>query len=142
MAHGGVRWRTALFGGSIAVMEHLPDHIQAALAEDLTIDITTTGRSSGEPRRIEIWFMNVDGTVYITGTPGPRDWYANLIAHPQFTFHLKGSAIADLAANAAPVSDHDERRRLFEAATSEWYVQRVPIHEMTAAAPVVRVSFD
>ncbi len=44
-----------------------------ALATDRVIDITTTGRTSGAPRRIEIWFHRVGDTVYITGTPGrPR----------------------------------------------------------------------
>lgn len=123
-------------------MEHLPADVQAALADDLTIDITTTGRRSGEPRRIEIWFMHVDGTIYITGTPGRRDWFANLSANPAFTFHLKGSVVADLPAQAVVVSDHEERRRLFAAATSSWYVERIPIHEMIATAPVVRVTFD
>ena len=33
----------------------LPDEVRDALERDLTIDITTIGRRSGEPRRIEIW---------------------------------------------------------------------------------------
>ena len=67
----------------------------SALATDQVIDITTTGRQTGQPRRIEIWFHRVDDQYYITGTPGrPRSWYANLLAHPQFTFHLKQSATA------------------------------------------------
>ena len=51
---------------------------QEALASDQTIDITTIGRRSGAPRRIETWFHRVNGRVYLTGTPGRRDWYANL----------------------------------------------------------------
>jgi deazaflavin-dependent oxidoreductase (nitroreductase family) len=86
--------------------------IEHALAIDLTIDITTTGRKSGVPRRIEIWFHRVDGRVYITGSPGTRDWYANLLAEPAFTFHLKGSARADLPAVAAPVEGAEKRRVL------------------------------
>ncbi|NNF69098.1 MAG: nitroreductase family deazaflavin-dependent oxidoreductase, partial [Acidimicrobiia bacterium] len=74
----------------------LEDPILQALRTDLTIDITTVGRVSGEPRRTEIWFRNLDDQVYITGTPGPRDWYANLVANPSFTFHLKESVTADL----------------------------------------------
>lgn len=42
--------------------------IQRALATDRTIDITTTGRQSGELRRIEIWFHNVDAAGAV-GTP-------------------------------------------------------------------------
>ena len=69
-------------------MSAMNDQIRDALAKDRVIDITTTGRVSGEPRRKEIWFHNLDGNLYITGTPGKRDWYANLVAHPEFTFHL------------------------------------------------------
>ena len=63
--------------------------------------------------RIEIWYHVIDGTVYITGTPGPRDWYANLLAHPEFTFHLKDSAAADLPARATPVTGEAQRRAVF-----------------------------
>ena len=48
--------------------------------------------------------------LYITGTPGSRDWYANLVANPQFTFHIKQSAQADLTARAASIRDQDQRR--------------------------------
>ena len=74
----------------------------------LIIDITTTGRKTGEVRRIEIWFHNLDGRLFITGTPGKRSWYANLVAHPEFTFHLKEGVTADLPAHATPA---DGKRR-------------------------------
>ena len=72
--------------------------IQQALDRDLTIDITTYGRKSGQPRRVEIWFKRVGGRTYITGTPGPRGWYANMLARPEIIFHLKESVQADLPA--------------------------------------------
>ena len=91
----------------------MSDETSAALARDRVIDITTIGRKTGEPRRIEIWFHRLDGRYYITGTPGrPRDWYANLVAHPGFTFHLKESATADLPATARPITDPAERRQV------------------------------
>ena len=87
-----------------------------ALASDRVIDITTTGRQTGQPRRIEIWFHRLGGKYYITGTPGrPRSWYANLVAHPAFTFHLKESATADLPATARPVTDPAEREKVLAA---------------------------
>ncbi|MBV9577101.1 MAG: nitroreductase family deazaflavin-dependent oxidoreductase, partial [Chloroflexi bacterium] len=66
--------------------------------EDRTIDITTIGRRSGQPRRIEIVFYRVGDDIYLSGIPGPktRDWLANLAAHPDFTFHLKQAVVADL----------------------------------------------
>jgi hypothetical protein len=90
--------------------------VEAALAQDQLIDITTTGRTSGEQRRIEIWFHRLDGRYYITGTPGrPRGWYANLVADPSFTFHLKQSATADLPATARPITDPTGRAQVFDA---------------------------
>lgn len=70
--------------------------------EDRTIDITTTGRRSGLPRRIEIVFYRLDDDIYLSGIPGPRtrDWLANLAANPQFIFHLKHDVVADLPATA------------------------------------------
>jgi len=84
--------------------------VERALKQDRTIDITVVGRRSGQPRRLEIWFHNLDGRIYISGLPGPRDWYANLLAHPEFTFHLKESVQADISARARPVIDPERRR--------------------------------
>lgn len=89
--------------------------IQNALETDRTIDITTIGRTSGEPRRIEIWFHNINSRLYITGTPGTRDWYANMLENPEFTFHLKESAQADLSARARPITEKAERREVLSA---------------------------
>jgi deazaflavin-dependent oxidoreductase (nitroreductase family) len=86
--------------------------VKDALGRDRTIDITTRGRKTGQLRRTEIWFHNIDGQVYITGTPGRRDWYANMVAHPEFTFHLKQSVQADLPARATPILDATRRRAI------------------------------
>ena len=79
----------------------------SATLEDRTIDITTTGRRSGEPRRIEIVFYRLGDDIYLSGIPAPqiRNWLANLAAHPRFTFHLKGRVVADLPATATVVVD-------------------------------------
>jgi deazaflavin-dependent oxidoreductase (nitroreductase family) len=88
----------------------MDEEVRQALERDRTIDITTRGRKTGQPRRKEIWFHNLDGRLYITGTPGKRDWYANLVANPEFTFHLKQSVRVDLPARATPILDQDSRR--------------------------------
>jgi deazaflavin-dependent oxidoreductase (nitroreductase family) len=61
------------------------------LAKGAVVDITTTGRRSGRPRRIEIVFHNIGGRIYISGTPPPRrrNWLANLDARPELTLHLR-----------------------------------------------------
>jgi len=90
----------------------MDERVQDALGRDRTIDITTRGRNTGQLRRTEIWFHTIAGQVYITGTPGRRDWYANLVAHPEFTFHLKQSLKADLPARATPILDMARRRAI------------------------------
>jgi deazaflavin-dependent oxidoreductase (nitroreductase family) len=118
---------------------------------DHTVDITTIGARSNEPRRIEIWFHNVDGTVYLTGQPGPRAWYANLLAHPRFTFHLKHGVHADLPATATPITDPAERARLFDAILAgidDLYARRGSDRRVARRerwltdSPLVRVSFE
>ena len=54
--------------------------VSRALEQDRVIDITTTGRKTGQLRRIEIWVHNVEGRLFITGTPGRRHWFANLVS--------------------------------------------------------------
>lgn len=117
------------------------DVVRSALAADPTVDITTTGRRSGQPRRIEIWMMVVDDRFFITGTPGPRDWLANVRADPELVVHLKGTDAVDLAAVAAEVSDEPTRRRVLEHLTTSWYRGQVPLDELVATAPMVEVSF-
>lgn len=117
--------------------------IEQALRTERTIDITTTGRNSGQPRRIEIWYHHVDGRYYITGSPGSRDWYANLLAEPSFTFHLKGAVKADLPASARPITAPAKKEAVFRSlpwTSSELSGDKVA--EWVAGAPLVEVEFQ
>jgi len=113
-----------------------------ALSTDRVIDITTIGRASGQPRRKEMWFHNIDGKVYITGTPGARDWYANMVAHPEFTFHLKESTTADLPARARPITDADERHTVLTALLAKLGRSPDQVAEWEEQSPLVEVTFD
>jgi deazaflavin-dependent oxidoreductase (nitroreductase family) len=114
--------------------------IAKALEHGETMDITTIGRKSGEPRRIELVFHNVGGRVVISGHPGrPRDWLANLAANPHFTFHLKRSVQADLPARARVITDRTEREGLLRPIARLW---RIDHALMVASAPLVEVTFD
>ena len=119
----------------------MEQHVRQALARDRTIDITTIGRRSGQPRRAEIWFHNLDGRIYITGLPGRRDWYANLLADPRFTFHLKESTAADLPARAIPVT-HSEERRAILARILDALGRPGDLDAWISDSPLVEVSFE
>ena len=118
----------------------MDEKIQQALQSDQTIDITTTGRRTGQPRRIEIWFHNLDGRIFITGLPGKRDWYANLRADPMFTFHLKDSVRADLPAKATPILAEDERRAILARITQN-VGRSNDLETWVKDSPLVEVEF-
>jgi deazaflavin-dependent oxidoreductase (nitroreductase family) len=119
----------------------MDDPIRAALARGGTIDITTTGRHSGEPRRIEIVFHRIDGRMWISGMPSPRrrSWIANLEADPRLTVHLKGPlAVADLPAVARIVTDEAERRTILDRVARAW--RRTDVDRMVAQSPLIEVT--
>jgi deazaflavin-dependent oxidoreductase (nitroreductase family) len=118
----------------------MDEQIQHALARDRTIDITTRGRKTGQLRRTEIWFHYINGQVYITGTPGRRDWYANLLAYPEFTFHLKHSVKADLPARATPILDRARRRAIITAIHQKLGGFR-DLEAWVEGSPLVAVAF-
>jgi deazaflavin-dependent oxidoreductase (nitroreductase family) len=116
------------------------DRVVEALGSGGTMDITTTGRRSGQPRRIELVYHNVDGRILISGKPGfPRSWIANLRAEPRFTFHLKHGVRADLSAAARVITDEAERERVLRPIAERW---RINLAVMVASAPLVEVTFD
>ena len=96
--------------------------LQDAYEHGGVVDITTVGAKSGLPRRIEINFLALDGSYYITGNPGnKRDWLANMKANPGFTVHIKAGEIRDVAATATEITDPDERAGvLYRILTDGW----------------------
>lgn len=121
----------------------LDPKVQEALERDLVIDITKTGRKTGEPRRREIWFHNVDGELYIVGLvlPGSRSWYANVLADPRLTFHLKETAQADIPAHATPLTDPAERRMVLERVCAN-LDQMDMLEARVAESPVIKVDLE
>jgi deazaflavin-dependent oxidoreductase (nitroreductase family) len=118
------------------------DLVRDELADDPTVDITTTGRRTGLPRRLEIWMLDVDGRFFITGTPGRRDWLANLTADPRLVVHLKRHAHVDLAARATPVGDASTRRSVLDHLSATWYREQEPLDLLVDTAPMVEIVFD
>jgi deazaflavin-dependent oxidoreductase (nitroreductase family) len=116
--------------------------VEQALGHGHTIDITTIGRHSGEPRRIEMMFHSFGGRLYISGMPAPgrtRAWLHNLRANPSFTFHLKQRVQADLPATAREITEPVERRQAIEKVARVW--SRDP-QVMFEHSPLVEVSIE
>ncbi|GID65222.1 hypothetical protein Acy02nite_31030 [Actinoplanes cyaneus] len=116
----------------------MTDEVRQALDRQRTVEITTVGRRSGQPRRIETWRYVAAGRYWLTGSPGARDWYANLVAHPGFTLHLDGH---DLRVRGRVVTDPDERARVFGEIVPalDWAGS---LASWTAGSPLVEIELD
>ena len=118
------------------------DHaVRGELTRSQLIDLTTTGRHSGERRRIEIFLHSVNGRLFISGQPVPgrtRAWIYNVAADPDVTIHLKVRTVADVPATARVVSDPTERRPLIEAAARRW--GRTDIDVMLEHSPLIELT--
>jgi deazaflavin-dependent oxidoreductase (nitroreductase family) len=120
----------------------MDDTIRHALDRGQRIDITTTGRRTGTPRRIEIVFHNLDGRIIISGIPvagRTRGWLYNLQADSRITIHLKGpGAQADLDGTARVITDPAERREVLAGVARNW--GRTDLEAMVAYSPLIEVS--
>lgn len=104
------------------------------------VDISTTGRKSGQERRLEIVLHNIDGRLYISGQPSRRrrSWLANLDANSNFMLHVKRGARADLPATAREITDPVERRRVLQQVARHW--RRDDVDTMVQYSPLIEVT--
>ena len=92
-------------------------------AGDWSVEITTLGRKSGEPRTTTIWFVTEDGVVWVqSGKGGRTDWYRNLVANPEVSlrfgdFRLRG--------RAERIADPKEAARVHALFLSKYWTARI-----------------
>ena len=87
-----------------------------ALAGETYCYLTTTGRVTGKPHTIEIWFALEQGQLYLmSGGRGRSDWVRNLRRRPQVSVRI-GSANFGGQAHIIAGADDDAlaRRQLLE----------------------------
>jgi deazaflavin-dependent oxidoreductase (nitroreductase family) len=101
-----------------------------------TIDLTTYGRKSGHPRRIEIWWFRVNGRFIITGTPGRRDWLANVRANPSVIVHVEGR---DIQATVSVIEDREQKLEVFNEPNTRWYSTQTQLDRLLDEAPMIEV---
>lgn len=107
-----------------------------------TFDIATRGRRSGRVRRIEIWYFLIGDDLFITGTPGRRDWRANLAADPRLTVYVIHGDPLEVDGRGEAVIDPVERRTIMEQIIKRepWFAdQGHALDDWVAASPLVRV---
>jgi deazaflavin-dependent oxidoreductase (nitroreductase family) len=118
----------------------LEDWVRRALGRSGVIDLTTIGRRTGQPRRIEIFLHSIEGHLYISGIPRadrPRAWLLNVAAHPEVTIHLKLGVTADIPGRARVIDHEQERRAIIPLVAANW--GRTDIETMVAHSPLIEV---
>ena len=116
--------------------------IHRVLSRGHLVDLTTYGRKTGLPRRIELVFHAIDGRIILSGMPRarPRAWLLNIRANPRVVLHLKGVVTADLPATAREITEPDERRRVMQSVAANW--NRTDVDLMVEQSPLVELLID
>ena len=85
--------------------------VDPSLASESYCYLTTTGRVSGEPREIEIWFGLDGDTLYmLSGGRDRSNWVKNLIREPEVKVRL-GDRSFEGRARIVSSGDEDARAR-------------------------------
>ncbi len=96
--------------------------------------LTTTGRKSGKPHEIEIWFgLQGDSLYLLSGGGHDSDWVKNLLAQPSVHVRLGKQTYE---ATARVVQDAEEQhlaRRLLAAKYYHWETGE-PLNDWAATA--------
>ena len=79
------------------------DALKDRLSKSSEITITVTGRKSGRPVSIPVWFVSEDDKLYLVPVKGSdTQWYKNVLKNPSIRVKA-GGAEAEL--KATPVTD-------------------------------------
>lgn len=98
--------------------------------------LTTTGRRTGQPRTVTIWFALGPGTVYLTGGAARPQWCRNLAVHPEVVVEIGGER---WRGRARIVEDPDEADAVRERFVRRYWLARLarPFGGYTRSVPVV-----
>jgi deazaflavin-dependent oxidoreductase (nitroreductase family) len=78
----------------------------SGLAKEEYCYLTTTGRVTGKPHEIEIWFGLNHITLYLMSGDGKSDWVKNLLKNPSVTVRI---AKHNFSGTARLVKDEQEQ---------------------------------
>jgi deazaflavin-dependent oxidoreductase (nitroreductase family) len=79
------------------------DALKDRLSRYSEIKITVTGRKSGRPISIPVWFVSEDDTLYLLPVQGlDSQWYKNALKNPALRIDARGEE-AEL--KAVPITD-------------------------------------
>ncbi len=104
--------------------------------------LTTTGRRSGRPHTIEIWYGEADGRLYLlAGGRDRADWVRNLRADPRIEVR-RGDITSPARARVVGGGDEDALARRLLAAKYQGWREGQPMSEWARTALPVAIEMD
>lgn len=104
------------------------------------IYVTTTGRRTGRPHTIEIWYGEQGGSLYLlAGGRDRADWVRNLRANPRVQVRRGGITREALARVVEDPAEEALARRLLAAKYQGWRAGR-PMSEWAQTALPVAID--
>ena len=83
--------------------------------------LTTTGRKSGLPREIEIWFgINEDSIYLLSGGGDKSDWVKNLRASPDVTVRIAKQVFKGIARIVNEEKEETMARHILAGKYQDW----------------------
>ena len=118
-----------------------PAEVLAAHAGDAVCHLQTTGRRSGRPRTIEIWFATDGARLYLlAGDREGAHWVRNLIAEPSVRVRIGGTTL-DGTARPTEGTDREPLARRLLAAKYQGWREGSALSSWAAGSLPVEVSF-
>jgi deazaflavin-dependent oxidoreductase (nitroreductase family) len=119
-----------------------PSELLSAHGGDGVCHLQTTGRTSGRPRTIEIWFATDGERIYVlAGGRHHAHWVRNLMADPHVRVRIGGQTLPGVAR----VVEGEERealaRQLLAAKYQGWAEGR-PMSSWASGSLPVEVAFS
>jgi deazaflavin-dependent oxidoreductase (nitroreductase family) len=85
---------------------------QKALTSTRELEITVTGRQSGQQITLPVWFVHEGDTLYLLPVRGSDShWYKNILLKPSMRISAGGTKIT---VNPKPITDPDKVREVVE----------------------------
>jgi deazaflavin-dependent oxidoreductase (nitroreductase family) len=88
------------------------EDFKRALTSTRELEITVTGRQSGQEISLPVWFVHEDDTLYLLPVQGSdSQWYKNILRKPSMTIAAEGTT---MTATPKPLTDPAKVREVVE----------------------------
>jgi deazaflavin-dependent oxidoreductase (nitroreductase family) len=117
--------------------------IESQHADEQYCYLTTTGRTTGLPREIEIWFIARGDTVYMLSGGGEgAHWVMNIHRNPAVTVRLDDTTYPGSGRFVAPGDDEEEFVRRGLAGKYQDWREGVPLSNWARTALPVAIDLQ